>query len=86
MVGIGSVVDVETDGGQTMTVEVSAVGGAGNGLADLAARLALLGRTVGDTVEVAGAARRLARDGPRHSLAGDVHGGSGARTGADCKL
>ena len=28
-VGIGSVVDIEGDGGQTMTVEVSAVGGAG---------------------------------------------------------
>src|SRR5919202_3624380 len=28
-VGVGSVVDVEDDGGDTMTVEVSAVGGAG---------------------------------------------------------
>src|SRR6187402_1996199 len=28
-VGIGSIVDVEDDGGETMTIEISAVGGAG---------------------------------------------------------
>jgi transcription elongation factor GreA len=51
-VGIGSVVDVETDGGETMTVEISAVGGAGTVSPTSPLGVALLGRTIGDTVDV----------------------------------
>ena len=51
-VGIGSVVDVEDDGGSTMTVEVSAVGGAGTVSPTSPLGSALLGRKVGDTVDV----------------------------------
>jgi transcription elongation factor GreA len=52
-VGVGSVVDVETDGGETMTVEISALGGAGTVSPTSPLGTALLGRRVGETVEVA---------------------------------
>ena len=52
-VGIGSVVDVDDDGGQTMTVEVSAVGGAGTVSPTSPLGAALLGKKIGDVVEVA---------------------------------
>ncbi|HZT92687.1 MAG TPA: transcription elongation factor GreA [Gaiellaceae bacterium] len=50
-VGIGSVVVVE-GGGQRMTVEVSAVGGAGTVSPTSPLGAALIGRRVGDEVEV----------------------------------
>ena len=53
VVGIGSVVDVEDDRGETMTVEVSAVGGAGTVSPTSPLGSALLGSAVGETVEVA---------------------------------
>ena len=51
-VGIGSVVDVEGDGGQAMTVEISAVGGAGTVSPTSPLGSALLGQNVGASVEV----------------------------------
>jgi transcription elongation factor GreA len=51
-VGIGSVVDVEGDG-KTLTVEVSAVGGSGTVSPTSPLGAALLGRKLGETVEVA---------------------------------
>jgi transcription elongation factor GreA len=51
-VGIGSVIDVEDDAGQTMTVEISAVGGAGTVSPTSPLGAALLGRSVGETVDV----------------------------------
>ena len=51
-VGIGSVVEVEGDG-RTMTVEVSAVGGSGTVSPTSPLGAALLGRKLGETVEVA---------------------------------
>jgi transcription elongation factor GreA len=51
-VGIGSVIDVEDDAGQTMTVEISAVGGAGTVSPTSPLGSALLGRKVGETVDV----------------------------------
>ena len=51
-VGIGSVVDVEDESGETMTVEVSAVGGAGTVSPTSPLGTALLGRKVGETVGV----------------------------------
>ena len=51
-VGIGSVVDVDDGSGSTMTVEVSAVGGAGTVSPTSPLGSALLGRTVGDVVDV----------------------------------
>ena len=51
-VGIGSVIDVEDDAGQTMTVEISAVGGAGTVSPTSPLGSALLGHTVGETVDV----------------------------------
>ena len=51
-VGIGSVVDVEDESGETMTVEVSAVGGAGTVSPTSPLGAALLGRRIGDTVDV----------------------------------
>ena len=51
-VGVGSVIDVEDDAGQTMTVEISAVGGAGTVSPTSPPGSALLGRTVGETVDV----------------------------------
>jgi transcription elongation factor GreA len=51
-VGIGSVVDVEDGHGETITVEVSGVGGAGTVSPTSPLGSALLGRKLGDTVEV----------------------------------
>jgi transcription elongation factor GreA len=51
-VGIGSVIDVEDDAGVTMTVEISAVGGAGTVSPTSPLGTALLGRKVGETVDV----------------------------------
>ena len=51
-VGIGSVVEVETDAGQQLTVEVSALGGAGTVSPTSPLGAALLGRAVGDVVAV----------------------------------
>jgi transcription elongation factor GreA len=51
-VGIGSVIEVEDDAGQTMTVEISAVGGAGTVSPTSPLGSALLGRKVGESVDV----------------------------------
>ena len=51
-VGIGSVVEVEDERGETMTVEVSAVGGAGTVSPTSPLGSALLGHKVGESVEV----------------------------------
>ena len=52
-VGIGSVVDVEDDGGEKLTVEVSAVGGPGTVSPTSPLGSALLDRKIGEVVEVA---------------------------------
>ena len=51
-VGIGSVVDVTDEAGETMTVEVSAVGGSGTVSPTSPLGSALLGKRIGDTVDV----------------------------------
>lgn len=51
-VGIGSVVDIDDERGESMTVEVSAVGGAGTVSPTSPLGVALLGRRTGDVVEV----------------------------------
>ena len=51
-VGVGSVVDIEGDGGQKLTVEISAVGGAGTVSPTSPLGSALLGKKLGETVEV----------------------------------
>ena len=51
-VGIGSVVEVEDEHGETMTVEVSAVGGSGTVSPTSPLGAALLGRKHGETVDV----------------------------------
>jgi transcription elongation factor GreA len=51
-VGIGSVVEVEDDGGETMTIEISAVGGTGTVSPTSPLGTVLLGRKVGETVDV----------------------------------
>jgi transcription elongation factor GreA len=51
-VGIGSVVEVEDEGGEKMTVEVSAVGGSGTVSPTSPLGSALLGRKLGETVDV----------------------------------
>ena len=51
-VGIGSVVDVEDEGGEKLTVEVSAVGGSGTVSPTSPLGSALLGRKPGETVDV----------------------------------
>jgi len=51
-VGIGSVVDVEGDAGQKLTVEISAVGGAGTVSPTSPLGAVLLGKKLGDTVDV----------------------------------
>jgi transcription elongation factor GreA len=51
-VGVGSVVDIAGDGGQAMTVEISAVGGAGTVSPTSPLGSALLGKKVGDSVDV----------------------------------
>jgi transcription elongation factor GreA len=52
-VGIGSVVEVADEGGETMTAEISAVGGAGTVSPTSPLGSALLGRKVGESVDVA---------------------------------
>ncbi len=52
VVGIGSVVDIAGDGGQAMTVEISAVGGAGTVSPTSPLGTALLGEKAGATVDV----------------------------------
>jgi len=51
-VGVGSVVDIAGDGGQAMTVEISAVGGTGTVSPTSPLGSALLGKKVGDSVDV----------------------------------
>jgi transcription elongation factor GreA len=51
-VGIGSIVDIEGDSGQKLTVEISAVGGSGTVSPTSPLGSALLGRKVGDSVDV----------------------------------
>jgi transcription elongation factor GreA len=51
-VGIGSVVDIEGDGGQAMTVEISAVGGSGTVSPTSPLGAALLGKKLGASVDV----------------------------------
>ena len=51
-VGIGSIVDVEGDGGQEMTIEISAVGGPGTVSPTSPLGSALLGKKIGETVDV----------------------------------
>jgi transcription elongation factor GreA len=51
-VGIGSIVDIEGDSGQKLTVEISAVGGSGTVSPTSPLGSALLGRKVGDSVPV----------------------------------
>ncbi len=51
-VGVGSIVDIEGDSGQKMTVEVSAVGGAGTVSPTSPLGSALIGKKLGETVEV----------------------------------
>jgi len=51
-VGIGSVVEVEDEHGETLRVEVSAVGGSGTVSPTSPLGSALLGKKVGETVEV----------------------------------
>ena len=52
VVGIGSVVEIVDEGGDAMTVEVSAVGGGGTVSPTSPLGSALLGRKPGETVEV----------------------------------
>ena len=52
VVGVGSVVDVEGDSGQKMTVEISAVGGSGTVSPTSPLGAALLGKRVGESVDV----------------------------------
>jgi transcription elongation factor GreA len=51
-VGIGSVVEIEDEHGEAMTIEVSAVGGAGTVSPTSPLGAALLGRKPGETVDV----------------------------------
>ena len=51
-VGIGSVVEVVDEGGEAMTVEISAVGGSGTVSPTSPLGSALLGRKVGESVDV----------------------------------
>ncbi len=51
-VGIGSLVEVEDERGETMTIEISAVGGSGTVSPTSPLGAVLLGRKVGDVVEV----------------------------------
>jgi transcription elongation factor GreA len=51
-VGIGSVVEVEDESGENITVEVSAVGGAGTVSPTSPLGAALLGHKLGETVDV----------------------------------
>jgi transcription elongation factor GreA len=51
-VGVGSFVDIERDDGQKLTVEISAIGGAGTVSPTSPLGSVLLGKKVGDTVDV----------------------------------
>jgi transcription elongation factor GreA len=51
-VGIGSIVDIDDGSGATMTVEVSAIGGSGTVSPTSPLGSALLGRKVGESVDV----------------------------------
>jgi transcription elongation factor GreA len=51
-VGIGSVVEIADEGGEVITVEISAVGGAGTVSPTSPLGSALLGHKVGDSVDV----------------------------------
>jgi transcription elongation factor GreA len=51
-VGIGSVVEIEGDGGQKLTVEISALGGSGTVSPTSPLGSVLLGKKIGDTVDV----------------------------------
>jgi transcription elongation factor GreA len=51
-VAVGSIVEIADEGGEVMTVEVSAVGGAGTVSPTSPLGSALLGRKPGDTVDV----------------------------------
>ena len=51
-VGVGSIVDVAGDGGQSMTVEISAVGGSGTVSPTSPLGSALLGKKLGASVDV----------------------------------
>ena len=51
-VGVGSIVDIAGDGGQTMTVEISAVGGTGTVSPTSPLGSALLGKKLGASVDV----------------------------------
>ncbi len=51
-VGVGSVVDVEGDGGQKLTVEISAVGGAGTVSPTSPLGSAILGKKIGESANV----------------------------------
>jgi transcription elongation factor GreA len=51
-VGVGSIVDIDGDGGQKLTVEISAVGGAGTVSPTSPLGSALLGKKIGDSVAV----------------------------------
>jgi transcription elongation factor GreA len=53
VVGVGSLVEIVDESGETMTVEVSAVGGGGTVSPTSPLGSALLGRKPGDTVDVA---------------------------------
>ena len=52
VVGIGSVVDIDGDGGQKISVEISAIGGAGTVSPSSPLGSALLGKKIGDSVDV----------------------------------
>ena len=66
-VGIGSVVDIEGDGGQKLTVEISAVGGAGTVSPTSPLGSALLGKRIGETVDV------QAPKGPWRATVAHIH-------------
>ncbi len=51
-VGVGSLVEIEDDTGGSMKVEISAVGGSGTVSPTSPLGSALLGRSIGDTVDV----------------------------------
>jgi transcription elongation factor GreA len=51
-VGVGSVVEIEDESGSKMTVEISSVGGSGTVSPTSPLGSALIGRAVGDTVDV----------------------------------
>jgi transcription elongation factor GreA len=52
VVGVGSIVDIEGDGGQKLTVEISAIGGSGTVSPTSPLGSALLGKKIGESVPV----------------------------------